>query len=167
MLSSSRYFLTVLEATLSMMLKTGLKPLLVKYMMFPLKVAIFDSSFKSLTGVARISLDDHYYITKTSVFPSMTWLGIFRWIQHIWYRLSYLVSHVIQIGDYILLLRLVGVDLCLFRVFLMPFWLFLWYSEFLALVFSCGPYMLLGKSQGDIFGLHVLWIWDMLRMFCC
>ena len=69
--------MTVLEATLSMMLKTGLKPLLVKYMMFPLKVAIFDSSFKSLTGVARISLDDHYYITKTYVFPSIDLIGDF------------------------------------------------------------------------------------------
>ena len=36
MFYSSRYFWTALEATLSMMLKTGLVPLLVKYMMFTL-----------------------------------------------------------------------------------------------------------------------------------
>ena len=41
-----------------MMLNTGLKPLFVNYVMFSLKVAIVDSFFKFLTGVARISLDD-------------------------------------------------------------------------------------------------------------
>ena len=58
MLSSSRYFLTAVEATLPMMLKTGLKPLFVKYVMFSLKVAIVDISVKSFTGVSRIAFDD-------------------------------------------------------------------------------------------------------------
>ena len=52
MFSSSRYLLTDLEATLSMLLNTGLKILFVKYVMFSLKVAIMDSSFKYFTGVS-------------------------------------------------------------------------------------------------------------------
>ena len=47
-----------------MMLKTGLKPLLVKYGMLSLNVAIVDLSLKYLTGVARIALDDQSYSTK-------------------------------------------------------------------------------------------------------
>ena len=57
MLSSSRYFSTDLEATLSMILKTVLKPLFVKYAIFFLKFAIVDESFKSFTGVAKITFD--------------------------------------------------------------------------------------------------------------
>ena len=58
MLSYYRYFLNDLDATLSMMLKTGLNPLFVKYVMFSLKVPIMDLSFKYFTGVARIPFDD-------------------------------------------------------------------------------------------------------------
>ena len=46
MFFSSKYFLTALEATLSMMLKTGLKPLIVKYVIFYLKVDIINAYFK-------------------------------------------------------------------------------------------------------------------------
>ena len=42
---SSRYFLSSFEATLLMMLKTVLKPLFVKYVIFSLNVATVDSSF--------------------------------------------------------------------------------------------------------------------------
>ena len=44
-LSYFKYFLTALEATLTMMLKTILKPIFVKYVMFSLKVATVDVSF--------------------------------------------------------------------------------------------------------------------------
>ena len=57
MFFSFKYFLNALEATLSMMLKTGLKPPFVQYVMFSLNVAIVDSYFKYFTGVARIALD--------------------------------------------------------------------------------------------------------------
>ena len=57
MFSSSRYFLTALKYTLSMILKTGLKPLFVKYVMFSLKVSIVDESLKYFIGVARIAFD--------------------------------------------------------------------------------------------------------------
>ena len=60
-----------------MMLKTGLKPLLVKYGMFFLNIAIVDSSLKYFTGVSRIALDDQSYSTKNSVFPSIDLIGNF------------------------------------------------------------------------------------------
>ena len=41
-----------------MRLKTGLKPMFGKYVMFYLKGAIVDASFKSFTGVARITFYD-------------------------------------------------------------------------------------------------------------
>ena len=72
-----RYFLTVLEATFPMMLKTGLKPLFVKYVMFSLKVDIADSYFKYLTGLARIAFDDRLYSTNMEVFPSIELIGNF------------------------------------------------------------------------------------------
>ena len=46
MFSSYRYFLNALEDTLLMMLKAGLKPLFVNYVMFHLKFTIVDVSFK-------------------------------------------------------------------------------------------------------------------------
>ena len=60
MFSSSRYFLTALKATLSMMLKTGLKPIFVKYAMFSLNVAIVYLSLKYVSSVSRIALDYQY-----------------------------------------------------------------------------------------------------------
>ena len=75
MFSSSRYFFIVLEATFSMMLKNSLKPLLVTYVMFSLKVAIVDVSFKYFTGVDGIAFDDHLYSTKMVVFPSIDLIG--------------------------------------------------------------------------------------------
>ena len=54
MFSSSRYFLTALESDFSIMLKIGLNPLFVKYVIFPLNVAIVDASFESFTFFARI-----------------------------------------------------------------------------------------------------------------
>ena len=77
MFSSSRYFLTAMEATLSMMLKTGLKPIFVKYVMFYLNAAIVDSPFKYFTGVSRIALDYQLHITKMAVFPSIDLIGNF------------------------------------------------------------------------------------------
>ena len=73
----SRYFFTDLEATLPMMLKTGLKPCFVKYVIFSLKISIVDSSFRFLTGVARKSLDNQLYRTKMAVFPSIDLIGNF------------------------------------------------------------------------------------------
>ena len=70
-------FLIELEATLSMMLNTGLKPLFVKYVMFYFKVAIVNSSFKFKTGIARVELDDQSYSTKMAVFPSIELIGNF------------------------------------------------------------------------------------------
>ena len=64
-------FFIALEATLQMMLNTGFKPLFVKYVMFSFKVAIIDSLFKIITGVARISLDYQSYSTKMDVFNSI------------------------------------------------------------------------------------------------
>ena len=55
MFSSSRYFLTALEATLSMMLNTGLKTLFVMYVIFSLRVVIVELSVKYFTGVDRIA----------------------------------------------------------------------------------------------------------------
>ena len=77
MFSSSRYLLTDLEAKFSIMSKTGLKPLFVKYVMFSLKVAIVGVPFKSFTGVASIALDYQSYITKIAVFPSFDMIGDF------------------------------------------------------------------------------------------
>ena len=68
-LFSSGYFLTALEDSLSMMLKTGLKPLLFKYVMFSFNVANLDVSFDYFTGFASMSVDDQSYSTKISIFP--------------------------------------------------------------------------------------------------
>ena len=76
MFYSSNYLLTALEDKLSMMLNTGLKPFLVKYVMFYFKVAIVDSSFKYFTGVARIALDDQSYSTKNLYFLILNRLGV-------------------------------------------------------------------------------------------
>ena len=77
MLYSSRYFLDALEDTLSMMFKTDLKPIFVNYVMFSLKFAIVDVSFKYFTGVARIVFDDYFYSTKMAVFNSIDLLRNF------------------------------------------------------------------------------------------
>ena len=71
MLSYYRYFWTNLEAKLLMMLKTGLKPLFVKYGMFSLKLTIVYSYFKYLTDVARIALDEQSYIANMAVLLSI------------------------------------------------------------------------------------------------
>ena len=71
MFSYSRYLLTALGATLSMMLIIGLKPLFVKYVMLSLKVDIVDVSLKCFTGVGRVSYDNQSYSTNIAVFPSI------------------------------------------------------------------------------------------------
>ena len=69
--------MTDLEASLSMMLKTGLKPLSVNYVIFSLKVDIVDVSFKYFIGVARIAFDDQLYITNIDVIPYIDQIGYF------------------------------------------------------------------------------------------
>ena len=66
-----------MEATLSMILKMVLKPLLVDYVMLSLNVASVDSSFEYFTGVARMALDYQSYSTNISVFPSIYLIGNF------------------------------------------------------------------------------------------
>ena len=68
--SSSRYCLTSFEATLSMMLNTGLESLFVRYVVFSLNVAIVKVSVRSFTGVTNISFDEQSYSTKIYVFLS-------------------------------------------------------------------------------------------------
>ena len=77
MFSLYRYLLTALEATLSLMLKDGLKPLFVKYVMFSLKVDIVDVSFKYFNVVARVAFYYQLYSTKTDVFPYINQIGDF------------------------------------------------------------------------------------------
>ena len=72
-----------------------------------------------------------------------------------------------QIGEYLYLLQLAGVDLCLFRLFPMLFWFSLLYSKLLVFVFSCGPCMSPVLILGEIFGLHVLWSRAMKRIVYC
>ena len=75
--SFSRYFLTALDATLSMMFKTGLKSLFISNMMFSLNVKIVEVSVKYFTGVSNIVFDDQSYSTKISVLPSLDLIGNF------------------------------------------------------------------------------------------
>ena len=72
---SSGYLSTTLEATLSMMLKTGLKPLSFKYIMLSLDVATIDFPFKSFTGVARMALNKTLHSAKMSVFLFIYLIG--------------------------------------------------------------------------------------------
>ena len=58
-----QYVLIALEATLSMMLKVGLKPRFVKYAKFSLNASTNVSSFASLIGVARIAFVVQSYRT--------------------------------------------------------------------------------------------------------
>ena len=156
MLSSSKYFLTDLEDTLSMVLKTSLKPLLVKYMMLSLKIAIVDSSFKYFIGVVRIAFCDQSYSIKVSVCSSIDIIGNFpvkstymvpyfgfsvAWYANRWLYLSVVIGRcrslfVSSISNAVLISSLVLQIPCFF--------------------FLCRPCMLLVLSLGDIFGLHVL-----------
>ena len=158
MLSSSRYFLTDLEATLSMILKTYLDPLFVKYAIFFLKFSIVDESFKSFTGIARIKFDYHSYKTNMDVFPSIDLIGYFpenstymvpsfgfivAWYANGWLSLSVVISRyrylfVLSISNTVLIFSLVLQFSCCF--------------------FSCGPCLSPVPRLGDIFGLLVLWI---------
>ena len=63
--------MTDFEATLSMMLKTGLKPLFVRYVMFSLNVAIVEVYVRSFTGVANITFDNQLYSTNIAVLLSL------------------------------------------------------------------------------------------------
>ena len=72
---SSRYFLTALKATLSVMLNTGLKPIFVRHVMFYLNVEIVEVYVNYFTGFANIALDDQSYITNIAVFPSLDRIG--------------------------------------------------------------------------------------------
>ena len=126
MVSSYRYFWTAFEATFSLMLKNGLNTILVKYVMFYLKVTIMDVYFKSFTGVARIAFTTSCTAQRLLCFLLLIWLGIFRRSQQIWCYFSDLVSHGMQIGDYLYLLWLPGVDLCLSWGFPILFWFSLW-----------------------------------------
>ena len=76
-LSSPRYFFTGFEATLSMMLKTGLKPLFVRYVMFSLNVSIVEVSIRSSTGFSNIVFDDQLYSTNIAVLPYLDLIGNF------------------------------------------------------------------------------------------
>ena len=78
MFSYSRYILTTFEATFLMTLRTGLKPLFVRDVLFSLKVAIVDVSFKYFTGVSRIAFDDQLYSTNIAVFRSIDLIGGFK-----------------------------------------------------------------------------------------
>ena len=56
--SSSRYVFTAFVATLSIMLKTGLKFLFFKYFTFVLKAATVVLFFNFITGGARMAFED-------------------------------------------------------------------------------------------------------------
>ena len=77
MFYSSRYFWTALEATLSMMLNTVLKPLFVRYVMFSSNVAIVEVSVQYFTGVYNIVFDGQSYSTNIDVFPTIDIIGNF------------------------------------------------------------------------------------------
>ena len=61
-----------------------------------------------------------------------------------------------QRGDYLYQLCLADVDLYLSRLFLMLFISSLWNLKFLDFFFSCGPFLLMLLSLGDILGLPAL-----------
>ena len=77
MLSYYRYFLNDLDATLSMMLKTGLNPLFVKYVMFSLKIVIVDASFEYFTDVSKVEFYDQSNSITFYVFSSIDLIGNF------------------------------------------------------------------------------------------
>ena len=64
------------------MLNTGLKPRFVSYVMFSLKVAIFEVSVGSFTGVANIPFYDQSYTTNIALFLSIDLIGNFPVSQH-------------------------------------------------------------------------------------
>ena len=69
--------MTALYATLSMILKTGSKPLFVRLVMFSLNVAIVEVSVRYFTGVAKISFYDQLYSTKIAVLLALDQIGNF------------------------------------------------------------------------------------------
>ena len=93
MFSSSRYFLTALEATFSMMLNTVLKPLFVRYVMFSLKFTIVEAYVNSFNGVASIEFDNQSYSTKISVLLSLDIIGNFPvWLTYIVQFFGFMVA---------------------------------------------------------------------------
>ena len=63
--------MTTLEAMLSMMLNTSLKPLFVRYVMFSLNVVIVEVCVKYFNGVSNIAFNDQSYRTNIFAFPSI------------------------------------------------------------------------------------------------
>ena len=103
--------MTDFEDTLSTMLKTGLKPLFFRYVMFSLNVSIVEVSIRSFNGVSNIAFDDQFYSTKISVLPSLDLIGNFLCSQHI-------SSHFLDSGlhprrryDCLFIMLLTGADL--------------------------------------------------------
>ena len=60
-----------------MILKTGLKPLFVKYVMFSLKIVIVDASFEYFTDVSKVEFYDQSNSTTFYVFSSIDLIGNF------------------------------------------------------------------------------------------
>ena len=75
--SDSRYACTDFEATLSMMLRMGLKPLFVRYAIFCLKQLTIVYSDIVFTGVVSISFVVQSYTMKIATMPSMDLIGNF------------------------------------------------------------------------------------------
>ena len=136
-LSFSRYLLTDLEAKLSMMLNTDLKPLFVRYVMFSLKAAIIEVSDKYFTGVANIAFYDQSYCTNISVFPSINMVGDFpvkltymvtflgfsvTWYTNRWFSLSVAVVRC----RYLLVFSISNAVLIFSLVLQIPFFLYIW-----------------------------------------
>ena len=62
---------------LSMILKTGLKTIFARYVMFSLNVEISEVSVRSFTGVANILFANQSHSTNITVFPSLYLVGKF------------------------------------------------------------------------------------------
>ena len=76
-----------------MMLKTGLKPLFVRYGMFYLNVAIIEVYVRFFTGVANTSFEDQSYSTKISVLLSLDIIGNFPvWLTYIVQFFGFMVA---------------------------------------------------------------------------
>ena len=69
--------MTTLGATFSIMLSTGLKPIIVRYVMFSMNDTIIEEYVKYFTGYADITFNDQSYSTNIAAFPFIDLIGKF------------------------------------------------------------------------------------------
>ena len=148
MFYSWRYNLIDFNATLSMILKLGLNPLLVMQLMWVWKSLIIVSYLVYFIGSAKIAFVVQLYRMKMEMYTSMLLMGKFPVFSTLivpsflfTFAIDYSSSLILLVGGYIVTSQSL-------LIFLSGYFLSLWYLFFVA---SCGLYLFLVSYIGDIY----------------